>query len=541
MKIRSFIVILISLSGLAALTGCQKGELQFNPNAATEATAIPTSLIINHLTANLIRSEEMPFGNDAAGSNGYKASQQQTSIYSKYWSNNEYSWSYTVHSYEILKYAVKLEDEAFSQLKTTNNRYFALSKFFRAYAAVWLSQRVGDIPMSEAGNPAISDPKFDTQKDVYKQSLALLDSANIIMGALVNPSTQGTVLDQGDIFGLTYLQWQKLINTYRLRVLISLQKRADDAADLNIKTQFAAIVGNSTQYPVMTGNGDNMVYKFNAAYNQYPNFASGSSSYNNFLNVGKTILDATTANKDPRTFLFATPAPALLAAPNNKALNDFTAYVGADPKIALDPLKLASDAGNTSYFNASRYFGSNTGATTEPFIFVGYPEMCFNIAEGINRGWTTLGAADAKAWYDKGIAASFKNLGLDVTINSQIAISDVAGSKLGTVTADMPAFLTAVSYDLGSSTNALTQILTQKYVAFFMNSGYEGFYNFRRTGIPVFSQGGPGIGTGGSQLIPRRWLYPLDEVNYNNANYKTSVAAQYGGTEDVNKDTWLTK
>jgi len=540
MKIRSTIAIAIGLTGLAALTGCQKGELQFNPNAATEATAIPTSLIINHLTATMIRSEEMPFGNDAVGSNGYKISQQETSIYSKYWSNNEYSWSYTVTSYDILKYAIKLEEEAKSQLKTTNNRFFALSKFFRAYSAVWLSQRVGDIPMSQAGNPAISTPVFDTQKDVYKNSLALLDSANIIMASITNGSTSGTVLDGGDIFGLTFLQWQKLINTYRLRVLISLSKRAEDNADLNIKAQFAAIVADPVKYPLMTGNSDNMVYKFNAAYNQYPNFASGSNSYNNFLNVGKTLTDVTTATKDPRVFLFATPAPALLGAPNNKPLNDFTAYVGADPKIALDPLKLASDAGNSSYFNAARYFANNTGSVAEPFIFIGYPEMCFNIAEGINRGWSTLTATDAKAWYDKGVAASFKNLGLDVTVNSSINISDVAGSKLGAVTADMPGFLAAISYDLGSPANALTQILTQKYVAFFMNSGYEGFYNWRRTGVPAFSQGGPGIGTA-NQQIPRRWLYPLDEVNYNNANYKTSVTAQYGGAEDVTKDTWLTK
>ena len=73
-----------------------------------------------------------------------------------------------------------------------------------------------------------------------------------------------------------------------------------------------------------------------------------------------------------------------------------------------------------------------------------------------------------------------------------------------------------------------------------MNSGLEAFFNFRRTGIPALSQGGAGIGTS-NQLIPKRWLYPIDEINYNPTNYAAAISSQFGGAEDVNKDTWLTK
>jgi hypothetical protein len=96
----------------------------------------------------------------------------------------------------------------------------------------------------------------------------------------------GTAFDTGDIFGLTNLQWQKLINTYRLRVLISMSKRADDNADLNIKTQFATIIGNATTYPIMTANTDNMVYKF-VASNQYPPFATGNAR----IIISKTLVN----------------------------------------------------------------------------------------------------------------------------------------------------------------------------------------------------------------------------------------------------------
>lgn len=510
-----------------SITGCQKGDLYLNPNAVSANSAIPVSLIVNHLTAILVRTDEMPFGGDT-----YKNNQYQVSNYAKYWGTNEDSWSYSAHSYEILKYAVQLELQAKTQFGNTTNKYFALSKFFRAYSAVWLAQRVGDIPMTQAGdiNNYVT-PAFDTQHDVYKNSLALLDDANKILTSLGAP---GTAFDSGDIFGLTNLQWQKVINTYRLRILINLSKRADDNADLNIKSQFAAIVGNPSTYPIMTSNSDNIVYKYTTA-TPYPIFASGSNSYNNFMNVGKPVLDITTSTKDPRTYLIATPV-------TTADVGNFANYKGADPGTALATLQNEGPTSKYSFFNAQRYFGNATGSTAEPFIFIGYPEMCFNIAEGINRGWVpSLVATDAKSWYDKGIAASFNNFGLNITSNSTVTISDAAGKSLGTVTTDNATFLSNVSYNLVSSTNALTQILQQKYVALFMNSGWEAFMNHRRTNLPTqFSEGGTGLGTPGGKL-PRRWLYPLDEINANGANYQKAIASQFGGTDDVFRDTWLTK
>jgi hypothetical protein len=537
MKIKSYIAIAISAIIAISVTSCQKGDLLSNPNAASASGVLPLSLILNNVTANLITSEEFPFGNVC------KYNQYMVSNYAKYWGDNTYGWNYSTDSYQILKYAIALENQAKSQLGNTNNKYFAVSKFLRAYSAVWLSQRVGDIPMLQAGNPDIITPAYDAQKLVYQNSLALLDTANTIMTTVNSvASNQGAVLDAGDIFGLTNLQWQKLINTYKLRVLISLSKRATDNADLNIPSQFAAIVTNPAKYPIMTSNSDNMVYKFNAT-NLYPPFAQTNNSYNNFMNIGKTLLDITTANQDPRTYLFACPASAALS---TTTISDFSAYIGADSKLSLTALQTAATAGTISNFNGMRYFGNSyvtsyTTNTYEPFIFIGYPELCFNIAEGINRGWApTLTATDAASWYNNGISASFKNLSLSTTSPSTVTISNVAGASIGTVTTNNAPFLANVAYNTANASAALTQILQQKYVALFMNSGYEAFFNARRTGVPVLSAGGAGTGTTTGN-IPRRWLYPLNEINYNNANYTAAIGSQYGGTDDVTKDTWLTK
>ena len=522
-------------------SGCQKGDLQSNPNVASTATTVPPSLILNRITNEIYNGggvmdgvsgevSEIPF------SQVQRWNQFFVSNFAYYWGNNAYNWSVTSSMYSVLKYTELMEQQTAKQYGTTTTYFSALAKFFRAYNFIWYTQRVGDIPMSQAGDLDNPTPKYDTQHDVYMNSLALLDTANTLMGSVVTSVNQNTIMDAtGDIFGLTYLQWQKVIITYKLRVLISLSKRAVDNADLNIPAQFAAIVNNPTKYPIMIGNADNLAYKYNAAYNKYP-LSPNYTPYNFFENVCKTYLDITTADQDPRTFTSASPAPALIHG-EGKTLGDFTAYVGADINLSEGDINNASVAGQYSYTNYARYYLDPTGATQEPYILIGYPEMCFNIAEAAERGW--LGATSGKTWYNNGIAASLAMYKL--ADGTQIPESDSSGRPIGVVTANVSAFLANpnVVY-AGDNATGLQQILTQKYVAFWQNSGWEAFYNWRRTGVPTFGQGGPGIGTPSNQ-IPLRWQYPLDEGSYNSTNYSAAITSQYGGTDDITKPMWLIK
>lgn len=59
--------------------------------------------------------------------------------------------------------------------------------------------------------------------------------------------------------------------------------------------------------------------------------------------------------------------------------------------------------GKYSFINRKRYYSN---FTAENCVQIGYAEMCFNIAEAMNRGWITGTAED---WYKKGIQA---NIGL---------------------------------------------------------------------------------------------------------------------------------
>jgi hypothetical protein len=552
--------LVLSIIVCGGIAGCQKGDLLDNPNAATSSTTVPPTLILNRITNEIYQGGGVIDGKAGDGNAGYqfegpwssnivKWDQFIVSNYSYYWGNNAYTWSNTATNYAIVKYVNLMQQQVQKQFGSSPNPYSALAYFFNAYAFIWYTQRVGDIPLTQAGNPTLyPHPTYNSQHDVYQISLSLLDTANTLMGALItSPSVANSLVDPtGDIFGLTYLQWQKVINTYKLRVLISLSKRAQDNADLNIPTQFANIIANPTKYPIMSGNSDNLANQFLGApsANNYPLFPN-YTPFPNYATMCNTWLNLTTSTEDPRTFIAAGPAPAQIT--GGKLIGDFTAYVGADIGLDFSTLTTNSSAGMYSYHNYLRYYGNASGpnvsgSTCEPYIIVGYPEMCFNIAEAANLGWIPGGGS---TWYTNGIMASMNLYGLADGVSVPISLPifsppDLTNSP-GSVVVNVTNFLNnpAVVY-AGDNPAGLNQIWQQKYVAFWQNSGWEAYYNWRRTGVPAMSQGGSGIGTA-NNMIPLRWEYPTDEAVNNATNYNAAIQSQYGGTDLVTGVMWLIK
>jgi len=194
-----------------------------------------------------------------------------------------------------------------------------------------------------------------------------------------------------------------------------------------------------------------------------------------------------------------------------------------------------ADANNGEYSvrSRSRYYANYTG---EPGIIVGYSEMAFNIAEAINRGWVT---GDAEQWYKEGVKSSIAFYGIPVDGPGSIVKEYPYGS---TEFFEIPFNFEGVYYQqptvkyAGNTAAGLEQILTQKYLAFFQNSGWEAYFNYRRTGIPEFLIG---TGTGNSERIPKRFQYPTEEQSTNRANWEAAVDAQFGGVDDINEVMWL--
>ncbi len=310
---KKYIIKALFILTIGLFVGCHDfEELSENPNSPTD---VPASLVFTKVCNDL---NENPWG----------AAHQYAQFWClnyEYYGNQNYNWTTTNFNFNTLYDVQKMEQEAVKGgADATNNPYKALGKFFRAYFFVNMSQRVGDIPMTEALRAAenITTPKYDDQKAVYTQSLQLLEEANADLAALI---TSGNKTLTGDIYYNNDLsKWQKAVNAFRLRVLISLSKRE---SDVDVRSQFAKVFGNAAQYPLFSSNADNLAFTYNNVVNKYPanpdNFGFNATRYN----MADTYIGTLTSLKDPRVFVIAEPADSLLK--KGMKASDFEAYQGA--------------------------------------------------------------------------------------------------------------------------------------------------------------------------------------------------------------------
>ena len=528
-------ILLFIFAIVLLLSACEKpfDELEKDPNRAVNT---PASLVLKGILNDMYNSAGSPSGFSGVTNSPWGAEQRYNQFYASnydYYATNEYNWTTTSLNFFTLKDVLKMEGEAKRAGAADVNPYSALGKFFRAYFYENMTRRVGDVPLAEAftGQASLT-PKYDSQKAVYVQILKWLDEANTDMTALV---AKGNYALSGDLyFNNDLRQWQKTVNTYRLRVLISLSKKEADA-DLNIKQSFADIVGNPAKYPIMTGMADNLQYIHNSTQSKYPRNQDNFGQNATRENMAKTYIDLLVERKDPRVFVVAEPAIAKLTA--GLKPTDFAAFAGASSGEDLQDMSTKALKGEYSFQNRRRFY---TSYLAEPVFIVGYPELQFNIAEGINRGWASATASgNADDFYQKGVAASMGFYGLKDGDNTVTFSRDggITSFNAYTVKVSVADYLAQplVKY-AGNNATGLSQILTQKYIAFFQNSGLEAFYNQRRTSIPTFLTG---TGTGNSARIPKRWQYPSLERTTNAANLKAALDKQYGGNDDINATMWL--
>lgn len=84
----------------------------------------------------------------------------------------------------------------------------------------------------------------------------------------------------------------------------------------------------------------------------------------------------------------------------------------------------------------------------------------------------------------------------------------------------------------------LKQILQQKYIALYVQGAHESWNDYRRTGYPELSlPDNVNASFNPSLVIPRRYLYPLNERTANLAAYQDAIDRQGGHFMDVS--TWV--
>jgi len=540
---------------LLAVSSCKKS---FNDDTINNnlPNSVSSSLLLTGVLTNMV---DLPDGATTSSTQSamvYPNASNKDEIWGQYYiynydyyGNNTYDFDSGADYYTTLTNVIAMETQATASGGAAINPYEAMGKFFRAYFFSKMSLERGDIPMSQAlqGLKNLT-PAYDTQKAVMIQCLAWLESANSDLTQLIaNPGVGGTGLGAtlgGDIFYNNSLtQWQKVVNTFRIRLLIELSKQSADP-DLNVPAQFAKILANPTTYPLMQNSNDNLQYTFIASINtnyypQYPDIFGQSGSRQN-MSLTYTALAGSL--NDPRVYAVAEPSRYQVDTLHNSS-TAFSSFVGANPGLDLGTMYNNAGLQRYSFINRKRYYSTYTG---EPSVQIGYPELMFNIAEGINRGWAT---GNAETYYIAGIQASMASYGIPTTgtyaayfyhppAGSTTGVTDAGNYQEFNIPINWSTYYAQPSVQYTPDANGLTAILNQKYLALFRHSGLEAYFNYRRTGVPNFTTG---PGTDNGQRIAMRFQYPLSDRSGNTVNYQKALASQYGGNDDINGIMWILK
>lgn len=522
-RIYKYSVVYAGLLSLFLMPACQKmSDLRIDPNVSSTGTPkmLLTGMELDLIDGPNSSTNGFSKGTDAL-SDGYNGPWNYTQRCNQYYvlgqgyyGTQDYSWSSGVWFYSSMRNTVQLDEEAD---KTGGgdivSAYHAIAKFMRTLYYFEMTEQMGDIPMSDAlkgTSDNVYYPKYDAQKDVLVQCFKWLSEANDSLAAII--SRNPTVKVDGDIFYNGDLhQWQQAVNSCWLRELINQTNKADDP-DLKIKPQIAQILGNTTAYPMILQDADNLQISFNGSdvtnnYILYP--LAVAQLFTNRDVLASTYVDLMTSLKDPRLLIIGVPAPAITPDPNNPYAN----YKGANTGDLQDNIYAGINQGLYSTINLNYWV---TGAAGIPCVQLGAYETDFNVAEAINRGWAT---GDVAQYYEDGIRRSMEFYGVaDNDISAYLAQS-------------------AVQYK-GNNADGLKQILLQKYIAFFNNSGWQAYFNYRRTGVPTFSIG-PSNQNGGK--IPVRFTYPQSEYQNNKDNVQAAIQSQFNGSDTRNDVMWMLK
>ena len=343
-----------------------------------------------------------------------------------------------------------------------------IAKILKAYTIAIATDAWGRVPFSEIGQGAeLRTPAFDPQQQIYSNMQALLDEA-IADLAKGGPSPGATDLIYGGDAG----KWTKAAWSLKARYY----NRLSNIDPAGSATQALAAAANGFQGPQ-----DNLVFeKFTAtSTGAHPWFQEAEDRAH--LAVSQTFVSTLERLNDPRLQQMVAPAPetgTITGAPNGTQTNDQSSQLFSDPTEQV--------------LNA-----------TSPMPLMTYDELKFIEAEANLR----LGnAAAATAAFTEAVTAAMRR------------------QTPGLSEAQITAYVTSVV----ARGLSLENIITQKWISFWLFQPFEAYNDYRRTGIPNLTHPiGP---------APLRFPYPQSELDANAANVPntqiTSGVWWDDGTED---------
>ncbi|SEW32444.1 SusD/RagB family nutrient-binding outer membrane lipoprotein [Chitinophaga arvensicola] len=509
---KSHMLISIFVAGLLLVTGCTKDfdEINTNPNSSQQVDQ--PQLLLPAILKNSVRNY---FYSSTTRGNivGDYYANQYVSGFDNAWAPSEVQGYFLWDNFSQLR---DVENLLVLSRKKQLQNFEGVGLVIKAWLFQVMTDIYGDIPFKEATGAKVNGvflPVFDTQEDVYYGMLDMLKTANTLL-------TNGKDGLSGDIMLENKpLRWRMFANSLRLRLLMRISGKSN--LKINVGTEINAIISDPVQFPIFTSHENQAAFTFlNDVGFEIPGFNDAPL---NDIHLSVTMEKYLKALNDPRIGYYASPTPAgirdgkkvFAGVPNGIAAGAEAVYNGGrDFQSSVSPALLPL----ASFPQASR--------TAAQGLLMTYAEVQFILAEARERGLISSG--DAATYYANGIKDQFAYLA-----------ERIAGKfdypKAADITpADSYYTQTGVAYT-GTPAEKLNKIRIQKWFALF-NNGFEGWSEWRRTGVPADIKTGPNSAI---TVWPRRARYPISEQRLNQQHYQEAVSRQ--GADDMLTRIWWDK
>jgi hypothetical protein len=352
-----------------------------------------------------------------------------------------------------------------------NYHTLGIAQILTAYNLATLTDMMGDVPWSEALQPGvIFTPKIDKQSDIYNAVFKFLDDAIANLDkTTVIPSLGGQDL----IYGGNVALWKKFAYGLKARYTMRLSLRAPAYNDvISFANQSFVSSDEQAQYNYNGTTSNSPFYRF---------FLD-----RDYLGASQSLHNKLVERNDPRDNVFFMPYPgtgsALIFAPNGSP-NQVQGF----------------------------YSISAISNLTAPTYLLSYHEIEFLKAEAYVR---LNQLPDAEVALKKAITAAFGK------VNIGLSAADADDYYNNSIKSRFTA-------------NPLTEVMNQKYLAFFEEESVEAYNDYRRLkamGNNVINLANPMNAT----LFPLRYTYGSADVTTN-----FNVRDAYGdGTYVYSENVW---
>lgn len=365
------------------------------------------------------------------------------------------------------------------------NNQIGIAKIMKAIIFRRITDSYGDIPYSEALNPEIQSPKYDTQEFIYKDLINELKEARDLLDATEAAPT-GDLIYDGDVS-----KWKKFANSSILSLSIQLSNKYPGVSD------FAATEFNSA----LTNTAGVIESIEDEAWFTHLNTATFENPYSGFRAADYALSEyfVNALQGDGNDFSSTTSDSRLQIFADDASLEGYPYGLESNPS-GLITAKMSS----------------NIASPDAPAAWLTAAYTYLNRADAANLGWTS---EDPANMLEMGIQKSYETLSAHYGVD---------------ITADAATFAAARVSD-ASSTSMAQVIGEEKWVALYPE-GFEAWSEWRRTDYPILTPSPDPLNSSGE--IATRYMYPTSEISLNGANYSSGVSNLSPATDNNDSKVW---